>query len=84
MDYIPQQPPAVKQPPTEYVLVDDVTHKAPVKRGPQVMPDSKGNNFEVPYAPNPKCKKCYGRAYIGYETKSQLVILCHKCYPPKK
>jgi hypothetical protein len=80
MEYTPT-PPQVQAPKPEYVLVDDVTGKPPPVRGPQVLVDSKGRKFKVPFAPVKGCKKCYGRGYIGFEAKSGDLIICKKCYP---
>ena len=68
-------------PPTEYVLVEDVSRKPPVKRGAQILTDSKGRKFQVPYPPKSGCKKCYGRGYIGFDPKTNSTLPCKKCYP---
>ena len=79
------QPPAK---PTEYVLVDDVTHEPPPKRGPFILTvpieDDKGKpttmQIQVPNPAKASCNKCHGRGYIGVDTKSGKVLLCHRCY----
>jgi len=83
MDYTPTQPknPEAK---SEYVLIDDVTGKPPPKRGPQVIKDSKGNEFRVPYPPKANCKKCYGRGFIGTDSAKGTLFICRKCYPFNK
>lgn len=81
LEYIPQPPKQQSAPKAEYVLVKDVTGKPPMARGPQILTDSKGHKVKVPFPPNPKCKKCYGRGYIGYDSKTHLPLPCHKCYP---
>lgn len=60
----------------QYVLVDDVTGRSEAK------PIIKAYDFEiqVPRSPNPKCKKCYGKGFIGKNEKTGKPILCHKCY----
>lgn len=94
MEYTPktpqQQPPAQPQ----YELKKDMTGKEPPKRGPQVMTavryvkDEEGKEkrvelkFKVPMLPNPKCKKCFGRGYIGFDSRqSNALYICKKCYP---
>ena len=78
----------------EYILVDDVTHQPTPTRGPQVLKavkayEDKGEKktkiieFKVPSPPNPKCKKCYGRGYIGFEAGTEDLLICLKCYPEK-
>ena len=44
--------------------------------------DKNGEDHDVlvPYSPNPKCKKCYGRGYLGLNVIMGGVILCPKCY----
>lgn len=32
--------------------------------------------------PNPSCKKCFGRGYIGIDTKTQIPVAC-ACITPK-
>lgn len=67
-----------EQKPT-YVLVEDVTGK-PKPSGPQVI-NAYGYEIKVPYPPKNSCKKCFGRGYIGQESKTKLIIMCKKCYP---
>jgi len=94
MDYIPQtipqpQPSQPSQP--TYELKKDVTGKPPEKRGPQeltaIRMDRDGKQvkfqFKVPYPPKSKCKKCYGRGYIGFDAHTGNVFPCRKCYPLK-
>lgn len=80
MEFTPQ-PPKQPAPKAEYVLVNDVTGEPPVQRGPQTLTDSRGHKIKVPFPPNKKCKKCYGRGYVGYDTKTKLPMACFKCYP---
>lgn len=42
--------------------------------------DMSGNEIVVPFLPNPKCKKCFGRGYIGRNVLRDLPVLCPKCY----
>lgn len=89
--YTPQQP---KQnvPKSEYVLVEDVTGDPPPVRGPQLITVVKQNEkkeqvkvqIQVPFPPNKKCKKCYGRGYIGVDSRNGNVLACKKCYPPTR
>lgn len=84
MDYTPPVPQPPPPPKPEYVLVEDVTGKPPPVRGVQTLKDNKGNEFKVPFLPNPKCKKCYGRGFTGHINLSSHIIgmlLCLKCYP---
>jgi hypothetical protein len=94
--YTPQQPKQQAAPPSQYVLVNDVTGKPPPKRGPQVLKaytqekveDTKERKqiileFKVPYPPKEKCKRCKGRGYegtISYQGQ-HAVCICKKCYP---
>jgi hypothetical protein len=84
LEYTPQAPKQQPSPPVEYALVKDVTGKPPVLRGPQVLTDARGHKVKVPFPPNSKCKKCYGRGYVGYDVKSKLPMPCRKCYPMNK
>jgi len=84
MDYTPVQPQAASQPKPEYLLVEDVTHEPAPKRGPFILKDVKGQSFKVPFLPNPKCKKCYGRGYVGNEYQTNKIFICKKCYPLMK
>ena len=81
MDYIPKPPTQQPPPPPTYELKKDVSGKPVIHRGPQVLTNSKGKKFNVPFPPNPNCKKCYGRGYIGYNAKTSIMIPCKKCYP---
>lgn len=91
IEYTPQQPKQQAPPKSEYVLVEDVTGKPPPKRGPQVLKaytQDKNRkavtlDFKVPYPPKAKCKKCFGRGYIGIVTvgEQQGICICKKCYP---
>lgn len=78
--YEPKQPQVPAAPQESYELVKDVSGKPPEPRGPKVI-NAFGYEIKVPKPPNPRCKKCFGRGYIGKEARSQLVIMCHKCYP---
>lgn len=90
MDYTPQAP-ARQEIKPEYVLVEDITGTPPPKRGPQTIDiityDKDGKKqivkAKVPHAPNSKCKKCFGRGYIGFDSKTKNFIACSKCYPHK-
>lgn len=80
MDYTPK-PTEPKKLPVTYALVNDITGNAPIKSGTQVLKDSKGHSFKVPYPPKSKCKQCLGRGYVGFDLKSKCILLCKKCYP---
>lgn len=96
MDYTPKQPnqPAPSQP--TYELKKDVTGKPPPKRGPQTITavryvkqedgteTKQTQEIKVPYEPNPKCKRCYGRGYIGWVANTNQIIPCMKCFAPKR
>lgn len=95
MEYTPQAPKQPEPPKPTYVLVNDVTGKPPPVRGPQTIKvvkyvevDGKQQrqevNMQVPYAPKANCKKCHGRGYIGFESKSGNVIPCVKCFHPQR
>jgi len=92
--YTPQAPKQQAPPPSEYVLVEDVTGLPAPKRGPQTITVvkyekdektgkdvKKETQLKVPFAPKANCKKCYGRGYIGFKANSIEVIPCLKCYP---
>ena len=94
--YTPQQPKQQAAPPSQYVLVNDVTGKPIPKRGPQVLKaytqeKVEGTKerkqivleFKVPYPPKEKCKRCLGRGYEGVITigGQHGVVVCKKCYP---
>jgi hypothetical protein len=74
-------PPIPQTPPPTYELKKEVTGQGPVKRGPQVIKDTFGNERPVPFPPKAKCKRCYGRGYIGKDVVSGGLVLCKKCYP---
>ncbi len=84
MDYTPQQPQPSAPTPPAYDLVKDVTGKPAKKRGPQILIDTTGHAMKVPFPPNEKCKRCYGRGYVGNDTKTKEMIVCRKCYPFKQ
>lgn len=79
MDYTPKTD--QQTPPTTYELTKDVTGKPPEKRGVHVITDKAGTQVKLPYPPKTKCKKCYGRGYVGIEVKSGRFVICRKCYP---
>jgi hypothetical protein len=90
MEYTPQAPKQPESHPT-YELKKDVTGKPPPARGPQTIKvvkyvkvgdkeERQEVNLQVPYAPKPDCKKCYGQGYIGFDSKSGKVIPCVKCF----
>jgi hypothetical protein len=95
MEYTPQAPKQPEPPKPIYELKKDVTGKPPPVRGPQTIPvvkyvkvDGKEQRQEVkiqvPHAPKSNCKKCHGRGYIGFESKSGNFIPCVKCFPIQK
>ena len=71
----------MEPPKPEYTLVKDVTGKPPEKHGPQTLKDNRGNEIRVPFAPKSKCKRCWGRGYVGWDALEGGLILCKKCYP---
>lgn len=89
--YTPQQPRVAPPPPPQYELKTDVTGEPPPVRGAifiEVLIPDKNNGrtkvkVQVPNMPNKSCKLCYGKGYVGFETKSQKVLFCHKCFKPK-
>lgn len=89
--YTPQQPQAAPVPSPQYELKTDVTGESPPVRGEifiEVLVPDKNNarqkvKVRVPQLPNPRCKLCYGKGYVGFEIKSQKILFCHKCYKPK-
>ena len=84
MDYTPPVPQQSVAPPPTYELKKDVTGKPTPKRGVQIIKDNRGNEFKVPFLPNPKCKRCKGRGYVGHmdiNTSMIGLIVCLKCYP---
>ena len=92
IEYTPTVAQPAKTAAPEYVLVDDVTHLPPPKRGPQVLTvtryDKNDKRVEVkvrvPFPPNPKCKHCYGRGYLGLVAGTKEIMPCRKCYPFNK
>ena len=89
MDFTPTPQKPIAPPPPEYVLTTDVTGEEPVQRGVQtlyaVTQNEKGEQikvkFKAPFAPKAKCKRCYGRGYVGFMVDSGNIIPCRKCYP---
>jgi hypothetical protein len=79
MDYTPQQPQQQVAAPV-YELKTDVTGKPPPKRDPVILTLPTGQKAKVPHAPNPKCRKCKGRGYVGRDIKSGNILFCGKCY----
>lgn len=88
----PEQPKAAPVPPPQYQLKTDVSGEAPPTRGPLfieiLVPDKKNGGrmkvkAQVPRLPNPKCKLCRGKGYVGFDIKSENVIFCHKCFGKK-
>ena len=88
----PEQPKATPPPPPQYELKTDVTGEAPPIRGAIfieiLVPDKKNGGrmkvkAQVPRLPKANCKLCYGKGYVGFETKSEKVIFCHKCFGKK-
>jgi hypothetical protein len=78
-------------PPPQYELKKDVSGEPLPVRGNlfiEVLVPDKNNvrqkmKVQVPHLPNTNCKVCYGKGYFGFETKSQKILFCHKCYKPK-
>ena len=82
MDYTPQQSNTKPNAPSPtYELVQDASKLPPIRRGPQTLKDTRGREFKVPFPPNNKCKKCYGRGFIGINVKTNEVVICKRCYP---
>lgn len=81
MDYTPSAPAQAPAAKPDYELVKEVTGEGPIKRGPQVIGDLKGNKLKVPYPPKKKCKHCYGRGYVGTDAINGGLMVCRKCYP---
>jgi hypothetical protein len=79
MDYIPQTQQA-PLPATTYELKTDVTGKPPPKRDAVILTLPTGQKAKVPHAPNPNCRKCKGRGYMGRDIKSGNILFCRKCY----
>lgn len=90
--YTPQQPQNAPTPPPQYELKKDVTGEPPPIRGSifiEVLIPDKNNKrskvqVQVPHLPKTNCKNCYGKGYVGFETKSQKILFCHKCYKPNQ
>ena len=59
------------------------TQKTPnvVANEPFVLEDKEGNKLLAPYKPNKKCKKCFGRGWLGKDVINGGLIVCYKCYP---
>ena len=66
----------------EYQLEQAVSGK-PVKKEPVILEDGRGNKLKAPWAPNKKCKRCYGRGFTGVNTETNELVPCRKCYPWK-
>jgi hypothetical protein len=69
--------------PIEYQLEQTVVGK-PDRREPVILEDKQGNKLKAPWAPNKKCKRCYGRGFTGLEVNNRELIPCRKCYPWKE
>ena len=88
--YVPQQSKPQPLPAPQYELKKDVTGEEPPKRGSlfiEVLVPDKNNKrtkvrVQVPNLPKKSCKVCYGKGYVGFETKSQKILFCHKCFRP--
>ena len=72
----------METPQVEYELTDALTGKAERKE-PVVLEDTEGNKLKAPWAPNKKCKRCYGRGFVGKNSETNELIPCRKCYPWK-
>jgi hypothetical protein len=91
MEYTPQSPKQSEPPKPTYELKTDVTGKLPPVRGAVVIEAMKYNNkgekqiikLRVPKPPTENCKRCHGRGYVGFDTKTQTPIFCNKCFPPR-
>lgn len=81
MDYTPPVPASPKPQAPSYELKKDITGKPPEKRGVQMLKDKNGTEVKLPYPPKEKCKKCYGRGYIGTDARTGRFVICVKCYP---
>ena len=91
LEYTPQSPKKIEAPAPQFVLVNDVTGKPPLKRGPQILraysQDKNGKQvviqFKVPYPPKSNCKKCLGRGYLGVIVREDArdIVICKKCFP---
>jgi hypothetical protein len=67
----------------EYTLEKSVTGTIE-KPTPVILEDKEGNKLRAPWIPNSKCKKCYGRGFIGKNVETGELEPCRKCYPFKK
>ena len=81
MEFVPQTTPTITPPQPTYELKSDVTGKELVKRGVFILKDKNGTEIKCPYPPKKKCKKCYGRGFIGTNAITGRLIICRKCYP---
>lgn len=79
--YTPQQAQTPSSAPTpEYTLINDLSGKPPPRKGPYNIIDHMGRKFTMPHEPTANCKRCCGKGYVGIDTKSKKIIICHKCY----
>ena len=69
-------------PKVEYKLEQTIIGK-PGKPTPVILEDKLGNKLRAPWAPNKKCKRCYGRGFVGLDAHTTELIPCRKCYPWK-
>lgn len=67
----------------EYTLETSVTGKH-VRKEPVVLEDKAGNRLKAPWSPNKNCKRCFGRGFVGKDSKTNELIPCRKCYPWNK
>lgn len=83
LDYIPkpQQSTSSPQPsaPIEYALVEDVAGN--ISDRYPIIKDGNGKEIRLPRPLNKNCKKCLGKGYLGMNTLTKKLIICHKCYP---
>ena len=89
-------PPPKAGPAPAYELKKDITGKPPVKRGPQTLKAIRYEEqedgtekkleieFRVPFAPKSNCKHCYGRGYVGFDSRTDGILVCRKCFPMRK
>lgn len=80
LTFEPPTAPPQKAAPAQYELENTVVGK-PEKKEPVVLQDKKGNKLRAPWAPKAKCKRCFGRGFVGTDTKTNELIPCRKCYP---
>jgi hypothetical protein len=64
----------------EYVLVNDVTGKPPIKNEPVVI-EAYGFKVKVPHPPKKNCKRCRRTGFLGRLATSKIPVICPKCYP---